>query len=97
MDSEFVAALWEWRGPAPYFWLTLPENACAYVRAEAAEASYGWGAIPVRVRIGDTEWETSLLPKDGAYALPVKQAVQCVGDLRASGPPAARSRPSRLR
>jgi hypothetical protein len=76
MDREFRAELFEWRGPAPFYWLALPEDSCAYVRAEAAVASYGWGAIPVRARIGVTEWETSLLPKDGGYVLPVKVAVR---------------------
>lgn len=76
MDTEFTASLWEWRGPAPFFWLSVPDDFCDLVRAEAAEASYGWGAIPVRARIGATEWETSLLPKDGGYALPVKAAVR---------------------
>ena len=76
VDSEFSAVLWEWRGPAPYYWLTVPEESCALLRAEAAEASYGWGAIPVRARVGATEWETSLLPKDGGYVLPVKIAVR---------------------
>jgi hypothetical protein len=76
VDSVFSADLWEWRGPAPYYWLTVPEDSCDHVRAEAAEASYGWGAIPVHVRIGATEWETSLLPKNGGYVLPVKSAVR---------------------
>ncbi len=76
MDVEFAAELWEWRGPAPFYWLTLPEPSCDYVRAEAAQATYGWGAIPVTARIGATEWETSLLPKDGGYVLPVKQLVR---------------------
>jgi hypothetical protein len=76
VDLAFSAELWEWRGPAPFYWLTVPEDGCEYVRAEAAEASYGWGAIPVRVRIGATEWETSLLPRDGGYVLPVKDAVR---------------------
>jgi hypothetical protein len=76
MDREFSGTLFEWRGPAPFYWLALPEDSCAYVRAEAAQASYGWGAIPVRARIGGTEWETSLLPKDGGYLLPVKTAVR---------------------
>jgi hypothetical protein len=74
MDTEFSAELWEWRGPAPFYWLTLPEDSCAYIRAESTEASYGWGAIPVCARIGATEWETSLLPKSGGYVLPVKSA-----------------------
>lgn len=76
VDATFRAELFEWRGPAPFYWLPLPEEVCDYVRAEAAMASYGWGAIPVRVRIGGTEWETSLLPRDGGYVLPVKQHVR---------------------
>ena len=76
MDLEFDAALWEWRGPAPFYWLTLPDEACDDIRFAAEHASYGWGAVPVRARIGGTEWETSLLPKDGAYVLPVKQLVR---------------------
>jgi hypothetical protein len=30
----------------------------------------------VRARIGATEWETSLLPKNGGYVLPVKDKVR---------------------
>jgi hypothetical protein len=76
VDGEFTGTLFEWRGPAPFYWLALPADTCDFVRAEAAEASYGWGAIPVRARIGGTEWETSLVPKDGGYLLPVKIAVR---------------------
>lgn len=76
MDVEFSAELFEWRGPSPYFWLALSAEACDYVREEAAMATYGWGAIPVVVRIGATEWETSLLPRHGGYALPVKDDIR---------------------
>jgi uncharacterized protein DUF1905 len=76
MDATFTAELFEWRGPAPFYWLALPEDVCDYVRAEAKEATYGWGAIPVRVRIGKTKWETSLLPRDGGYVLPVRMHVR---------------------
>lgn len=76
MDTQFSATLFEWRGPAPFYWLDLPQDSCECVRGEAAQATYGWGAIPVRARIGTTEWETSLLPKNGGYLLPVKTAVR---------------------
>lgn len=76
MDTTFNAELFEWRGPAPFYWFALPEDVCDYVRAQAAEATYGWGAIPVCARIGATEWETSLLPRDGGYVLPVKKVVR---------------------
>jgi hypothetical protein len=76
VDASFTTELVEWRGPAPFYWLALPEHVCDDIRAEAAEASYGWGAIPVSVRIGGTGWETSLLPRDGGYMLPVKKDVR---------------------
>ena len=76
MDLEFVADVWEWRGPAPFHWVSLPEDLCAEIRDGAALTSCGWGAVPVEVRIGGTTWETSLLPRNGGYALPLKAAVR---------------------
>lgn len=76
MDTTFSAELFEWRGPSPFYWLALPDEMCDYVREEAGRATYGWGVIPVSVRIGGTDWETSLLPRDGGYLLPVKQLVR---------------------
>jgi hypothetical protein len=32
--------------------------------------------IPAIVRIGKTEWETSLWPKDGRYIVPIKASVR---------------------
>ncbi|WP_331715747.1 DUF1905 domain-containing protein [Tessaracoccus coleopterorum] len=42
----------------------------------AALLTYGWGCIPVQVRIGATDFTTSLFPRDGGYLLPVKVVVQ---------------------
>ncbi len=80
-DFEFAAELWYWRGPAPFHFVTVPEDASAEIRGMAPLVSYGWGVIPVSARIGETEWETSLFPKDGGYALPVKDAVRAAEDL----------------
>ena len=38
--------------------------------------TYGWGMIPVRARIGNTEFTTALIPKDGSYLLPLKDKVR---------------------
>jgi hypothetical protein len=43
--------------------------------------TYGWGMIPVRARIGATEWTTSLFPKEGRYVVPVKDAVRRAEEL----------------
>jgi len=73
---EFAGELWYWRGPSPFRFITVPDELCVGLRAIAAVVSYGWGMIPVRVRIGGTAWETSLFPKDGRYVVPVKAVVR---------------------
>jgi hypothetical protein len=47
----------------------------------ASLVTYGWGAIPVTVRIGETAWTTSLFPRNGRYLVPLKDAVRKVEDL----------------
>ena len=47
----------------------------------ASLVTYGWGAIPVSVRIGETAWTTSLFPRTGRYLLPLKDAVRMAEDL----------------
>ncbi len=76
MDMEFAGELWYWRGPSPYHFITVPEEACVRLRAVSAVVSYGWGMIPVRARIGESVFETSLFPKDGGYVVPVKDVVR---------------------
>lgn len=76
MDLEFSGEVWEWRGPAPHHFVTVPEDECADLEATAAMVSYGWGMIPATVRIGDTRWTTSLWPKDGRYVVPLRLAVR---------------------
>lgn len=76
MDQEFIGEVIEWRGPAPYYFVPVPEQEGIALRAAASAASYGWGMLPIRARIGSTEWTTSLWPKDGGYLLPLKDAVR---------------------
>ena len=68
-------AIW-WRGPAPFVFVPVPPDLSAEIKAISPHVTYGWGCIPVRVRIGDTEYSTSLFPKDGVYLVPVKTLVQ---------------------
>lgn len=68
--------VWHWRGPSPYYFLTVPDEQSAHLRAVAAAVTYGWGMIPVRAAVGRTEWATSLFPKDGRYVVPLKDAVR---------------------
>jgi len=76
MNIEFDATIWYWRGPAPWFFVTVPDKQCDDLRAISGFVTYGWGMIPAKVRIGKTEWTTSLFPKDGSYIVPIKASVR---------------------
>lgn len=76
MSLKFRGAIWHWRGPAPYYFVTIPERQCADLRAIASLVSYGWGVIPVTGQIGRTRFQTSLFPKDGRYLVPLKDSVR---------------------
>ncbi len=73
---EFSGAIWYWRGPSPFFFVTVPDEQSSEMKAVAGFVTYGWGMIPVIARIGKTEWKTSLFPKDGRYLVPLKDSVR---------------------
>jgi len=81
LDIEFDGELWYWRGPAPFHFITVPEGPSEALRAISSEVTYGWGMIPVRARIGRTQWDTALFPKDGRYVVPIKDAVRAAEHL----------------
>jgi hypothetical protein len=82
MILEFEGeAIW-WRGPAPFVFVPVPPDLSAEIKAISSRVTYGWGVIPAIVRIGQTEYSTSLFPKDGIYLVPVKSRVQKAEDLK---------------
>ena len=76
MNFEFSGKIWFWRGPAPFFFVTMPDEESRDLKAVSNAVTYGWGVIPVQVRIGSTTWKTSLFPKDGRYLVPIKDRVR---------------------
>jgi len=76
MKLEFSAVIWEWRGPAPYYFVTVPEAEAGMIAAASELVTYGWGMIPVTIRVGATTFTTSLWPKDGGYVVPLKLDVR---------------------
>jgi hypothetical protein len=76
MQIEFNGKIWTWRGPAPWYFVTVPPGLSRDLKDILGFVTYGWGMIPVVVRIGKTEWKTSLWPKDGRYIVPIKANVR---------------------
>ena len=75
MDFEFEGPVIEWRGPAPFYFVRIPEEDSADIKFAAKGVEY-WGQVPVLVRINDVEFRTALFPKDGRYLIPVKDVVR---------------------
>ncbi len=75
----FEARLWQWdarRGDSWTF-VSLPADASDEIRERAGGPRRGFGSLRVRVRIGGSDWRTSVFPgSDGVYVLPVKRAVR---------------------
>lgn len=76
MDLEFSGELIDWRGPAPFHFVTVPDEQSAAIEAVSSIVTYGWGAIPVAARVGRTDFTTSLFPKGELYLVPIKAAVR---------------------
>ncbi|TCO60839.1 DUF1905 domain-containing protein [Actinocrispum wychmicini] len=81
MRLRFSGEIWYWRGPAPWFFVTVPDEQCRDLEDLSGRVSYGWGMIPVTVTVGASTWRTSLFPKDGSYIVPVKAQVRKNEDL----------------
>jgi hypothetical protein len=76
MHIEFTGEIIYWRGPAPWYFVAVPEQPSRAIKSVSPFVTYGWGVIPVRARTGMTEWATALFPKDGLYLVPIKASVR---------------------
>ncbi len=75
MDFEFQGPVIEWRGPAPFYFVRVPEEETEDIKFAAKGLEY-WGQVPVVVHISGIEFGTALFPKDGRYLIPLKNAVR---------------------
>ncbi|GAB1420561.1 DUF1905 domain-containing protein [Anaerolineales bacterium] len=76
MSIVFQGEIIHWRGPAPWYFVRVPLEQSLDIKSISNLITYGWGVIPVEVKVGVTRWKTSLFPKDGLYLVPLKLAVR---------------------
>ncbi|MBM7084968.1 DUF1905 domain-containing protein [Micromonospora humidisoli] len=55
MELAFSGELWWWKGPAPWHFVTVPDDECAALSTASAAVSYGWGMVPVKTRVRAAE------------------------------------------
>jgi hypothetical protein len=76
MQFEFEAEVFEWRGPAPFYFAATPEEVSQDIDEVKSQLTYGWGMVPAKLTIGSTTVLTALTPKNGNYYVPLKDALR---------------------
>jgi len=83
----FTSLVWIWKGSdaaGRWFFVTVPEELSAEIKAHAFGNPRGFGSVKVEATIGDVTWRTSVFPLDsGGYLLPLKADVRRKADLAA--------------
>ncbi len=77
-DYTVHSQIWRYKGAAAWYFANIPAEQSADIKSRFGTTARGWGSIRVRVRIGKTEWNTSLFPdkKSGAYLFAIKADVR---------------------
>jgi len=77
LSYSFQSELFQTETEAAWVFVRLPVEAADEI-ADATTRRSGFGSIRVEVRVGSTEWQTSLFPSRefGTYLLPVKRSVR---------------------
>lgn len=80
LEFEFVTKLWEYSGKGSWHFVTVPKSISDDIKTFTKHKATGFRTIRVSVKVGSSDWLTSLFPdsKSGAYALPVKAAIRNV-------------------
>ena len=77
LDLHFVAELWVYPGASAWHFVTLPGDIADQIKF-VRQKQPGFGTIRVKVRVGATQWQTSLFPDKASngFLLPIKAAVR---------------------
>jgi hypothetical protein len=76
VEYEVIGEIFEWRGPAPFYFVALPEEYAREIDEVKQELTYGWGMITCKIVIDGMEYKTAITPKDGTYFVPLKDEIR---------------------
>ena len=75
-----TSLVWIWKGSdaaGRWYFITVPEEQSAEIKAHALCSPRGFGSVKVEARIHDVAWRTSVFPLNGGgYLLPVKKEIR---------------------
>lgn len=81
MTIKVQGKVFFWKGPAPWYFVTIPTKQAKQIQEVSRQVTYGWGCIPCDVTVGKTTTYTALIPKDGLYVVPLKAALRKKEDI----------------
>ncbi len=75
---EFSAHIWQHSSTGGWYFVSLPEEMSAEIRANLRWQEEGWGRLKAVAQIGQSKWETAIWfdTKHNTYLLPLKAAVR---------------------
>ncbi len=78
IQYQFSAELWKYSSPAGWYFVSLPGEISAEIRAHLKWQEEGWGRMKASARIGELEWETAIWfdRKRQSYLLPIKAEIR---------------------
>ena len=81
-DYTVRAKVWRWKSGSWHF-ANLSVKQSAEIRRRFGGTARGWGSIRVLIKIGETEWNTSLFPsnENKTYLFAIKAAVRKAEDI----------------
>ena len=74
----FSARTWQHASPGGWYFVSLPVDMAAEIRANLKWQEEGWGRLKAIAQIGQTKWETAIWfdTKHNTYLLPLKTEVR---------------------
>jgi hypothetical protein len=89
LSFSFTAQCWLWQSEkAAWHFVHLPKDKSEEIQFFNENLSHkkrGWGAVRVKVAIGESDWETSIFPhkESNAYILPIKASIRKAENIKA--------------
>ena len=83
-DYKVRTKVIRWKGAGGWHFAYLPVKQSAQIKERFGSMAKGWGSIRVHIKVGDTEWDTSLFPskhKKAVYLFAIKASVRKAEDL----------------
>lgn len=75
---QFTNLPWQYQGKGGWYFVSIPPKTSAEIRIKFKQEEEGWGRLKAIVKIGNTEWKTSIWfdSKLQQYLLPIKTDVR---------------------